>query len=120
MTLRQFLAEGISFSDHLQAHHAIEEQHIFPLLAKRMPEFHPKTGPLVTQHAEIHAGLDAFTDYLRECQGGKRDFTLAELRGYMDPWGKVLWTHLDDEVKGLGADNMSRYWTKDEMMRMPM
>jgi hypothetical protein len=31
----------------------------------------------------------------------------------------VLWEHLDEEVKTLGADNMRRYWSLDEMKRMP-
>jgi hypothetical protein len=29
-----------------------------------------------------------------------------------------LWEHLDLEVKMLGAENMRRYWSKDEIMSM--
>jgi hypothetical protein len=38
----------------------------------------------------------------------------------MESWGDILWTHLDQEVKTLGADNMRRYWSKDDMAKMPM
>jgi hypothetical protein len=38
----------------------------------------------------------------------------------MEGWGKVLWEHLDDEVKGLGAERMRRFWTKEEIQSMPM
>ncbi|CAG9941990.1 unnamed protein product [Clonostachys rosea f. rosea IK726] len=38
----------------------------------------------------------------------------------METWGDVLWAHLDDEVKTLGAENMRKYWTLEEMRRMPM
>jgi hypothetical protein len=38
----------------------------------------------------------------------------------MDSWGTVLWSHLEQEVKTLGAENMRKYWTIEEMRRMPM
>ena len=117
MTLKQFVDEGLRFAEHLTAHHGIEERHIFPHLAARMPEFR---GDLQAQHAEIHAGLDGFADYLRACRSGEREFDLAVLKERMEPWGDVLWTHLDEEVKTLGADNMSKYWSTEEMRRMPM
>lgn len=117
MTLKQFIDEGLRFVEHLTAHHNIEERHIFPILGSRMPEFR---GDLQAQHAEIHAGLDRFGDYLRGCRKGEQELELGVLKEYMGTWGNVLWTHLDEEVKTLGAENMRKYWSKDEMMRMPM
>lgn len=38
----------------------------------------------------------------------------------MDTFGGVLWAHLEDEVRALGAENMRKYWTLEEMRRMPM
>jgi len=38
----------------------------------------------------------------------------------MESWGEVLWTHLDQEVETLGANNMRKYWTKEEIARIPM
>ena len=39
MTLRSFLQAGDDFAHHLTIHHTIEERHIFPVLAKKMPAF---------------------------------------------------------------------------------
>ena len=38
----------------------------------------------------------------------------------LDSFGGVLWQHLDEEVEQLGAENMRRFWTLEEMGRMPM
>ncbi|KAH8669888.1 hypothetical protein BGZ61DRAFT_363544 [Ilyonectria robusta] len=124
MSLKQFIGEGVQFAEHLTAHHGIEETYVFPHLAKKMPEFKSGRGngaaELLRQHREIHAGLDAFEEYLRQCRTGEADFALDTLRAKMESWGEVLWTHLDQEVKTLGAENMRRYWTVEEMRRLPM
>ncbi|KAL5352259.1 hypothetical protein ACLOAV_002206 [Pseudogymnoascus australis] len=106
MSIKQFITTGLQFCGHLTAHHSIEEMHIFPVLAKRMPEF--KNGPkykgaaeLLRQHKEIHDGLDVFQLYLRQCETGEVDFDLKVLKTKMESWGEVLWTHLDQEVKTL-------------------
>lgn len=117
MTLKQFLDEGLHFAQHLTTHHSIEERHIFPLLGKRMPEFR---GDLQAQHKEIHRGLDKFEEYLKGCKRGDYEFELRTLKEKMETWGQVLWEHLDEEVQTLGAENMRKYWSKEEMMRMPM
>ena len=87
-----------------------EETYIFPVLAKRMPAFR-KELELLTQHKQIHMGLDHFQQYLEECQAGKRELRLAELKTLMDEFGTVLWNHLIDEVRQLGAENMRKFWT---------
>lgn len=120
LTLKQFLSEAISFANHLNAHHGIEEAHIFPLLATRMPEFDAKRGKLVKQHGQIHKGLEEFEEYVKKCHGGKEDFEMAVLKEKMEGWGGVLWEHLDEEVRMLGAERMRVVWSKQEMMRMPM
>jgi hemerythrin-like domain-containing protein len=125
MSIKQFITTGLQFCGHLHAHHSIEEMHVFPVLAKRMPEF--KNGPkykgaaeLLRQHKEIHDGMDVFQLYLKQCESGEVDFDLRVLKTKMESWGTVLWTHLDQEVKTLGAENMRKYWTVEEMRRMPM
>ncbi|KAK2007606.1 hypothetical protein LZ32DRAFT_610143 [Colletotrichum eremochloae] len=120
MTLKQFLDTGLEFSRHLTAHHGIEEAHVFPMLAERMPEFRGGRAELLRQHKEIHKGLDAFEDYLRRCRDRETELELSVLREKMDGWGGVLWAHLDQEVATLGAENMRRYWTMEEVRRMPM
>jgi len=64
--------------------------------------------------------MDEFEKYLEEVRSGERELELSVLKTKMDSWGTVLWTHLDQEVKTLGAENMRRYWTLEEMRRMPM
>lgn len=119
MSIRQFIQLGQQFCHHLTVHHTIEEQHIFPILAKKMPAF-KKELELLTQHKQIHAGLDKLEKYLEDCSDGERELRMAELKEILDGFGKVLWQHLDDEVKQLGADNMRKYWTLEEMRRIPM
>lgn len=133
MSLRQFLATGIQFCKQLAMHHGIEEQHIFPLLSTKMPEFQtpaqrrknnlPKTGgsaELIRQHEIIHVGMDEFEDYLNRVLSGEESLEMGKMKEKMDSWGEVLWKHLDEEVVTLGAENMRRYWSKEEMRRMPM
>lgn len=95
-------------------HHSIEERYFFPLLAKKMPGFR-KQDDLLAQHRRIHAGLDMFKEYLEECRNGERELILKELKVIMELFGDVLWQHLDDEVKELGAENMRKYWTLAEI-----
>ena len=45
---------------------------------------------------------------------------MAVLKEKMEGWGGVLWEHLDEEVRMLGAESMRVVWSKQEMMRMPM
>lgn len=120
MSIRRFLSVGLQLVEHLEAHHAIEEHHVFPYLATRMPEFAADRGPMVRQHREIHAGMDRLDAYLRQCASGEKDLELDALRAAMEGWGAVLLEHLDAEVRALGAENMRKYWTKDEIRRMPM
>ncbi|KFG79220.1 hypothetical protein MANI_008321 [Metarhizium anisopliae] len=120
LTQKQFLHEAISFARHLSAHHGIEEAHVFPLLATRMPEFDARRGSLVKQHEQIHKGLEEFESYVKECHAGRDEFEMGVLKEKMEGWGGVLWEHLDDEVRMLGAERMRAVWSKEEMMRMPM
>ncbi|KAK8144126.1 hypothetical protein G3M48_006257 [Beauveria asiatica] len=131
LTPGQLARAGLDFADRLAMHHDIEERHVFPELARRMPEFDPRRGggdgdgdggELVAQHRTIHAGLDGLRAYLEGVQrrggGGDEALTAGALRESMEAWGGVLWAHLDDEVRALGGRNMARYWTKEEVMRM--
>ncbi|KAK8115216.1 hypothetical protein PG999_007285 [Apiospora kogelbergensis] len=124
MSPRAFLAEGLQFLHYLTVHHNIEEQHIFPVLARKMPEFKAGRGngaaELLRQHRQIHAGMDGLEAYLTACQSGEADLEMRVLKTKMESWADVLWTHLDHEVKTLGAENMRKYWTPDEMRRLPM
>ncbi len=131
MSIRQFLDEGLQFTRMLTAHHSIEETYFFPLLAHRMPEFQQpnkkggqqskssiKAAELVMQHGLIHAGMDGFEEYLKQCRSSQTELQLSSLKAQMDTWGEVLWKHLDEEVVVLGAENMRKYWTLEEVRRI--
>jgi len=75
---------------------------------------------LLTQHKEIHLGLDKLEAYIDDFKASRRELRLAELKEIMDSFGTVLWEHLDDEVKQLAPENMKKYWTVEDMKRMPM
>ncbi|KAJ5778766.1 hypothetical protein N7520_002012 [Penicillium odoratum] len=119
LSARQMIMMGLQFCSQLDFHHSIEEQHIFPVLAKRMPEFR-KELELLTQHKQIHAGLEKLESYLEKCRSGEEDMRREEVKRLMDAFGEVLWTHLDQEVKTLGADNMRNYWSIQEVAKLPM
>jgi hypothetical protein len=75
---------------------------------------------LLRQHKAIHEGMDEFADYLRRCKARECEFELGVLKEKMDSWGEVLFKHLDQEVRDLGAENMRRHWTLAEMRAIPM
>jgi len=114
----QLIRLGLHFCDHLKGHHDIEEKYWFPVLGKKMEGFQP--GHFAReQHKEIHVGLDVLAGYLKDCKSGTTDLDRAEVRRIMDSFGGVLWNHLDEEVRELGAENMKKYWTEAEMTNMP-
>ena len=119
MSVTQYLDAGAQFCQQIEMHHTIEEQHIFPVLAKKMPAFQ-KELELLTHHKQIHAGLERFQEYIDACLSRETDLRMGELRRIMDTFKDVLWAHLAAEVNQLRADNMRKYWTLDEMARMPL
>ncbi|ROW17483.1 hypothetical protein VPNG_00659 [Cytospora leucostoma] len=130
MSLRQYIDQGLQFLSQLTLHHGIEEQHVFPVLARRMPEFQgggkgkgkgkQRAAELLRQHGEIHKGMDAMEDYLRRCRCGEADFESAVMKAQMDTWGAVLWKHLDQEVETLRPENMRKYWSLEDIKHIPM
>jgi len=117
LSIHGFTFHGIHLCHSLGLHHGIEEQEIFPVLAARMSEFGPQEH-LIQQHEQIHDGLEKLEQYLKRCLKGEQELRLEEMKTILDGFGPVLWAHLDDEVRMLGAENMRRYWTKDEMLDM--
>lgn len=125
MSLKQYIDQGLEFISHLTTHHNIEETYIFPVLARKMPEFQSngkgkRAAELLQQHKEIHKGMDLMEQYLTKCRNRELDMEMSVLKAKMDTWGRVLWKHLDQEVETLGAENMRKYWTVEEIRRIPM
>ncbi len=50
---------------------------------------------------------------------GEKDFVASEMLELMESFEKVLWQHLDEEVVQLGAENMRRHWTREEIEDFP-
>ncbi|KAH7205799.1 uncharacterized protein BKA55DRAFT_657564 [Fusarium redolens] len=119
--LVDLINEGLSFCMSLEMHHNIEETYFFPLLARRMREFQVgNESPLLEQHRVIHKGLQELNNYLSVCRTSQSHFNCKSMKSKMSSWSDVLWEHLDDEVQSLGAENMRRYWTVDEMNHIYM
>ncbi|KAK4237287.1 hypothetical protein C8A03DRAFT_16170 [Achaetomium macrosporum] len=135
MTLKQFIDEGLRLTRYLEMHHSIEETHLYPILARKMPEFRASSPPggrgkgkesrqedceLIRQHKLIHDGMDQMAGYLRRCKNRECELELSVLKEKIDPWGDVLLKHLDQEVRDLGAENMRKHWTLQEMRAIPI
>ncbi|KZL72710.1 hypothetical protein CT0861_06542 [Colletotrichum tofieldiae] len=116
----QIIRQGLFLSYRLKNHHEIEESSLFPLLARKMPQFRGDDVLLVEQHRQIHHGLEEFQRYLESCRMRKNQLDLQVLKSIMDSWGDVLLLHLDQEVDVLGAENMQKYWSLEEMLEMPI
>ncbi|KAI0880756.1 uncharacterized protein GGS22DRAFT_174145 [Annulohypoxylon maeteangense] len=123
---RGVVNDGLAFISQLEMHHNIEETYIFPILARRMPEFRTDgkggkgAAELLRQHEEIHVGMEGMRKYLRGCRDGERELDMGVLKEQMQGWGAVLWKHLEQEVQTLGAENMRQYWSVEEIRRIPM
>ncbi|KAL4919052.1 hypothetical protein BDW62DRAFT_179823 [Aspergillus aurantiobrunneus] len=110
---------GLSFYSGLSNHHSIEERFFFPLLATRIPEFRP-SGSFAAQHEAIHDALVRLRGYLGRCERGEEGgLDRGKVRRLMESFECVLWEHLDREVEVLGAENMRRFWSLDEVRRFP-
>lgn len=119
LSAKRLIEVGMEFVDHLTLHHNIEEQHIFPLLAKRMPTFKPDAFAY-TQHKGIHEGLDKLEAYLKMCKRGQRELRREEIKEVLDSFGEVLWQHLAQEVAELAPEKMKAAFTLEEIRRIPM
>jgi hemerythrin-like domain-containing protein len=147
LTLKQFIDTGLNLARYLEGHHSIEETHLYPLLARKMPEFRAASKghgkghgkgkgwgwkkekkqeeedgdcELIRQHRIIHEGMDEMVEYLQRCKNRECELELAVLKEKIEPWGDVLLKHLDQEVRDLGAEKMRRHWTVQEMKSFPI
>ncbi|KIW11819.1 hypothetical protein PV08_09092 [Exophiala spinifera] len=117
VSIRACITQGLQLCQSLTMHHTMEERYVFPVLAERMPQFR-ENDHLISQHEMIHVGLVKMEEYLDTCLGGERELRWPEVKEIMDSFGEVLWKHLDDEVDQLGAENMRKFWTKEEVLSM--
>lgn len=84
-----------------------------------MPFFGPSSAA-IQDHEKIHEGVEALEKWVDQVSSGEKELRWTDLKEIMDGFGEVLWRHLDEEVEMLGAENMRKYWTQEEMRVMPM
>jgi len=86
----------------LQTHHHSEETVVFPRLEKLIeePGFMDKN---VEQHHAFHAGIEAFTQYLRSVSEGSQAYAGVKIRELVDAFMPALREHLSDEIGTLLA-----------------
>ncbi|KAG8802381.1 hypothetical protein FRC17_006421 [Serendipita sp. 399] len=101
------------FTD-LTMHHDIEEAHVFPKLAKKMPEFRANERHKKS-HKLIHNGLDRIEAAVKGFEEDNSSYNPVEMRAALDSFREPLYTHLAEEVRDLGAENMRKYWTLSEI-----
>ncbi|KAI0743520.1 hypothetical protein C8Q80DRAFT_1181703 [Daedaleopsis nitida] len=117
MSLPMYLRLATQLAKGLTVHHTIEERHIFPVLAKRMPMFQDNDVHLKS-HEGIHHGVDELTKKVRKWFDEPSTYSPEEMRTCLDSWREVLFNHLDQEVKDLSGENMKKYWTLEEVDRI--
>lgn len=122
-SLSSFLDMALHFCDHLKDHDDLEESYCFPIFARKMP-FFAKEMEMPSQHKQIHSGLLELKSFLEdkrrasragELKDSGKGFEWDKMKEIMDKFGNTLWQHLDEEVETLGAENMRKYWTLQEM-----
>ncbi|KAL5485498.1 hypothetical protein ACEPAI_8140 [Sanghuangporus weigelae] len=119
MSLQMYLRAAESLKKHLEGHHTIEERFIFPELAKKMPSFaedeqHRKS------HEGIHDGLVRLSTLIREFREEPSTYSPQRMRECFDSFKDVLMRHLDEEVEDLRGENMKKYWTLEELDKIPI
>ncbi|KAJ7462359.1 hemerythrin/HHE cation-binding motif-containing protein [Mycena galericulata] len=125
LSLSVYLDMAKRLNSHLTLHHTIEERHIFPVLAKRMPQFSTETDDAhINSHKQIHKGLDELATLVSKFKNEPSTYcnqlAPTEMRACLDSFREVLFTHLDEEVNDLGAENMKKYWKLEELATIPM
>ncbi|GAA5947477.1 hypothetical protein JCM3765_001695 [Sporobolomyces pararoseus] len=117
LSVPDFMSVIEDFLQHLTFHHGIEEQHIFPVLKQRMPHFKLEHQE---EHDAIHAGMHALEELSKKFKRDPSSYSPQELRENLKSWGPLLFWHLDAEVESLKADVLRRYYTLEEVKRLPM
>ncbi|GAA6026807.1 hypothetical protein JCM8097_005875 [Rhodosporidiobolus ruineniae] len=117
MDVAEFMMVADSFLRHLEGHHGIEERYIFPVLAKKMPQFQDDHQE---EHDAIHEGMHKFETLIAKYRNEPSSYSPDEFRHHLASWGPILFYHLNAEVESLKPDVLRRYWTLEEVKRLPM
>ncbi|KAG5636307.1 hypothetical protein H0H81_008478 [Sphagnurus paluster] len=99
--LKNFLGYCQAWALSIESHHNSEEEVVFPFLNQKM-DF---TGE-AEQHKVIHENLDRILAMIAEANGDHSKFDAAKLKALMAEFKGPLFTHLDEEIEHISADNL--------------
>lgn len=106
-SLLRLMQQALQLCGHLEMHHTIEEAHIFPLLAKKIPSFALDSNH-IKEHSLMHAQLESLQEYsskvLRDLQSssGRK----AESEGA----GQVIKAETEEEDREDGKGGKRKPW----------
>ncbi|KAF7376191.1 Hemerythrin domain-containing protein [Mycena sanguinolenta] len=81
LNLSMYLEIAKKLNSHLTMHHTIEEKHIFPVLAKKMPEFSTETEEgHIDSHKAIHKGLEELSTLVYKFKKEPSTYSPTEMR----------------------------------------
>ncbi|KAF9465055.1 hypothetical protein BDZ94DRAFT_433533 [Collybia nuda] len=116
LSLAMYLDSVRSFNSHLTMHHTIEERHIFPILAKKIPKFaNTAENGHVDSHKAIHDGLEALMKLVTNWRKEPTTYSPREMIATLDKLKPVLFEHLDQEVQDLKGDQLKLHFTLKEI-----
>ncbi|KAF8161130.1 hypothetical protein B0H34DRAFT_367335 [Crassisporium funariophilum] len=121
MSLPRYLDTAKSMNHHLTMHHSIEEQFIFPVLGKTMPQFaHNGDGAHILSHRGIHDGLARMEELVAKWSQEPSTYSPSDMRACLDGFRQVLFHHLDEEVADLRGENLKKYITLEVLESLPI
>ncbi|EPQ27598.1 uncharacterized protein PFL1_04736 [Pseudozyma flocculosa PF-1] len=126
-TVTSILQTSLTLCHHLHVHHSIEEHHIFPRLAAKMPQF-GQHDQHVREHAQMTRHVDALERYctlalreLRKGKGAAGAFEVQQMRILVGALEDTLLPHLQEEEESLKAENLKRAgFDVSEISRIPL
>lgn len=117
-TVRDLLSHAMELCRYLDLHHRIEEAHIFPVLARRIPDF-ARGAAHTREHQQMHAALDGIEKYSKDVlaaahRGGAPAedavvFDIDVFKEHLARIEKTLLPHLEAEEKSLEAENLIKH-----------
>ena len=110
----------VDFCRHLDMHHGIEEAHIFPVLAKKLPQF-KKSGEHSAEHDVMHKALGDLEGYAAYVQDDPEAWKLDKAKALCTRLEKALFPHLAAEEESIKGSSMKAAgFTPAEVARIPI
>jgi hemerythrin-like domain-containing protein len=104
---KRLISAITDFCTHLDMHHRIEEMSLFPILAKRLPQF-KRTGAHVAEHAMMHKALEDLQGYAANVQSKQELFNKVKAQGLAKALEDALFPHLQEEEESLKGENLRK------------